>query len=82
MWRVLRNTHVALYLNIEYMADFGPPPPPGQEDTAKQLVDGWFIAFAPARKPKLAVAVMLIDASGDGGTTAAPIARTILGSAL
>ncbi len=59
-----------------------PPPPPGQEDTAKQIVDGWFIAFAPAGKPKLAVAVMLIDASGDGGTTAAPIAREILGSAL
>ena len=59
-----------------------PPPPPGQEDTAKQLIDGWFIAFAPANKPKLAIAVMLIDASGDGGTTAAPIAREILGSAL
>ena len=59
-----------------------PTPPPGQEDTAKQLIDGWFIAFAPAQKPKLAVAVMLIDASGDGGTTAAPIAREILGSAL
>ena len=59
-----------------------PPPPPGQEDTAKQLVDGWFIAFAPANKPKLAIGVMLIDASGDGGTTAAPIAREILGSAL
>ncbi len=59
-----------------------PPPPPGQEDTAKQIIDGWFIAFAPAQKPKLAIAVMLIDASGDGGTTAAPIAREILGSAL
>jgi cell division protein FtsI/penicillin-binding protein 2 len=59
-----------------------PTPPPGQEDTAKQIVDGWFIAFAPANKPKLAIAVMLIDASGDGGTTAAPIAREILGSAL
>jgi cell division protein FtsI/penicillin-binding protein 2 len=59
-----------------------PTPPPGQEDTAKQIVDGWFIAFAPADKPKLAIAVMLIDASGDGGTTAAPIAREILGSAL
>jgi cell division protein FtsI/penicillin-binding protein 2 len=59
-----------------------PTPPPGQEDTAKQIVDGWFIAFAPANNPKLAIAVMLIDASGDGGTTAAPIAREILGSAL
>ena len=59
-----------------------PPAPPGQENTAKQIVDGWFIAFAPANKPKLAIGVMLIDASGDGGTTAAPIAREILGSAL
>jgi peptidoglycan glycosyltransferase len=59
-----------------------PTPPPGQENAANQLIDGWFIAFAPAQKPKLAVAVMLIDASGDGGTTAAPIARAILGSAL
>ena len=59
-----------------------PTPPPGQEDTAKQIVDGWFIAFAPAGRPKLAIAVMLIDAAGDGGTTAAPIAREILGSAL
>jgi peptidoglycan glycosyltransferase len=57
-----------------------PPAPPGQE--TDQLVDGWFICFAPARKPKLAVAVMLIDANGDGGSTAAPIARNILASAL
>jgi peptidoglycan glycosyltransferase len=57
-----------------------PPAAPGaQED---QLIDGWFIAFAPANHPKLAIAVMLIDASGDGGTTAAPIAREILASAL
>jgi penicillin-binding protein A len=57
-----------------------PPAPPGQE--TDQIVDGWFICFAPARKPKLAVAVMLIDSNGDGGTTAAPIARSILASAL
>jgi penicillin-binding protein A len=59
-----------------------PPAPPGQENTVKQIVDGWFIAFAPARNPKLAVAVMLIDASGDGGTTAAPIARQIISAGL
>jgi peptidoglycan glycosyltransferase len=57
-----------------------PPAPPGQE--TDQIVDGWFICFAPASKPKLAVAVMLIDSNGDGGTTAAPIARSILASAL
>jgi penicillin-binding protein A len=55
-----------------------PPAAPGQQ--TNQLIDGWFICFAPARNPKLAVAVMLIDASGDGGTTAAPIARNILSS--
>jgi peptidoglycan glycosyltransferase len=59
-----------------------PPAPPGQENTVKQIVDGWFIAFAPAQNPKLAIAVMLIDASGDGGTTAAPIARNIFEAAL
>jgi cell division protein FtsI/penicillin-binding protein 2 len=58
-----------------------PPPPPGSEDEAKQLIDGWFICFAPAGNPKIAIAVMLIDASGDGGTTAAPIAREILQAA-
>jgi peptidoglycan glycosyltransferase len=59
-----------------------PPAPPGQEDPENMIVDGWFIAFAPARKPKLAIAVMLIDSDGDGGSTAAPIARQILAAAL
>ena len=59
-----------------------PPAPPGQENTVEQIVDGWFICFAPAQNPKLAVAVMLIDASGDGGSTAAPIAANILTAAL
>jgi peptidoglycan glycosyltransferase len=59
-----------------------PPAAPGEENTVEQIVDGWFICFAPARNPKLAVAVMLIDASGDGGSTAAPIAREILESGL
>jgi peptidoglycan glycosyltransferase len=59
-----------------------PPAPPGEDNTVEQIVDGWFICFAPARHPKLAVAVMLIDASGDGGSTAAPIASNILTAAL
>ena len=59
-----------------------PPAAPGEENTVDQIVDGWFICFAPAQHPKLAVAVMLIDASGDGGSTAAPIASNILTAAL
>jgi len=43
--------------------------------------DAWFVAFAPASTPKVAVAVMLV-AAGQGGATAAPIARAVLGAAL
>ena len=38
----------------------------------------WFIAFAPADQPKVAVAVVLENQHGVGGTTAAPIAKTIM----
>ena len=37
----------------------------------------WFIAFAPADKPKIALAV-LAENGGHGGATAAPIARKVL----
>jgi cell division protein FtsI/penicillin-binding protein 2 len=63
----------------------GPPkidPTTGEPEPQEQVIDGWFIAFAPANKPKIALAVMLIDAPGDGGTTAAPIAHDILAAAL
>jgi len=43
--------------------------------------DAWFVAFAPAQDPRIAVAVMLVGA-GFGGTTAAPIARQVLQAAL
>ena len=44
---------------------------------SERLLDhGWFIAFAPADAPKLAVAVIIEN--GKHGTTAAPIARRVL----
>jgi len=43
--------------------------------------DAWFVAFAPARHPKVAVAVMLIGA-GFGGKSAAPIAKRVVAAAL
>ncbi len=43
--------------------------------------DAWFVAFAPAVKPRVAVAVMLVGA-GQGGATAAPVAREVLSAAL
>ena len=38
----------------------------------------WFIAFAPADHPQVAVAVVLQNQTGSGGTTAAPIAKTVM----
>ena len=43
--------------------------------------DAWFVAFAPAAASRLAVAVMLVGA-GQGGASAAPIAREVLGAGL
>jgi cell division protein FtsI/penicillin-binding protein 2 len=43
--------------------------------------DAWFVAFAPANDPQVAVAVMLVGA-GFGGKAAAPIARRVLQAAL
>jgi transpeptidase family protein len=43
--------------------------------------DAWFTAFAPAKRPQIVVAVMLVRA-GAGGATAAPAARVVLDAAL
>jgi penicillin-binding protein A len=43
--------------------------------------DAWFTAYAPAGRPRVAVAVMLVRA-GAGGATAAPAARVVLEAAL
>jgi peptidoglycan glycosyltransferase len=40
--------------------------------------DAWFIAFAPADHPRVAVAVALENQTGFGGQTAAPIAKQIM----
>jgi len=54
----------------------------GEGEEPPQETDAWFTAFAPANKPKLAVAVMIVESEGDGGEVAAPIAQQILASAL
>lgn len=41
-------------------------------------MDAWFTAFAPASAPSLAVAAMVVNAGGDGGTVAAPIVRQVM----
>ncbi len=57
-----------------------PTPAPGQQP--QQAVDAWFTSFAPASKPRLVVAVLLVDANADGGTVAAPVAHDILATGL
>ena len=58
----------------------------GKTGTAETGVSGrnntWFVAFAPADNPEIAVAVALSDQAGTGGATAAPIARAIIEAAL
>jgi penicillin-binding protein A len=48
-------------------------------DTVGDIDDAWFIGFAPASAPKIAVAVELTHiANGYGGTYAAPIAAQLM----
>ncbi|MEJ1958935.1 MAG: penicillin-binding protein 2 [Nitrosomonadales bacterium] len=54
----------------------------GEKYNASELSErnrdhAWFIAFAPADKPKIALAV-LAENGGHGGTVAAPIARKVM----
>jgi transpeptidase family protein/penicillin-binding protein len=54
----------------------GETEPPDPSNT-----DAWFTSYAPAGRPKVVVAVMLVRA-GAGGATAAPAARVVLDAAL
>ena len=58
----------------------------GKTGTAETGVAGrnttWFVAFAPASRARVAVAVALENQTGTGGSTAAPIAREIMTTAL
>ncbi|MSO43703.1 MAG: hypothetical protein EXQ74_00075 [Thermoleophilia bacterium] len=42
----------------------------------------WFIGYAPVEHPKVAVAVVIEDTSGSGGTHAAPVAGGVMRTAL
>ncbi|MDO8184462.1 penicillin-binding protein 2 [Conexibacter sp. JD483] len=52
-------------------------------DVANDIAQPWFIAFAPASDPQIAIAVTVErTVGGFGGTVAAPIARDVLASLL
>lgn len=48
------------------------------ETGANHVNTTWFICFAPVENPRVAVAVVLERQSATGGTTAAPIAKSIM----
>ena len=51
----------------------------GTAETGRQgRNDVWFIGFAPADAPRVAIAVALSDQAGTGGALAAPIARAVM----
>lgn len=54
-----------------------------ETDVSKNLTQPWFIGFAPADNPRVAVAVTLeAVVGGQGGVTAAPIAKQMMEAAL
>jgi cell division protein FtsI/penicillin-binding protein 2 len=62
----------------------GQTPPVEQGVDAKPPgfdTDAWFTAYAPVRRPKLAVCVLIVH-GGAGGSTAAPAARGVLQAGL
>ncbi len=50
----------------------------GTAETGGTLNTTWFVAFAPVGAPRVAVAVVLQNQTGAGGTTAAPIAKAVM----
>ena len=59
--------------------DEADPTQPVADDASD--TDAWFVAFAPANRPRVAVAVLLVG-QGTGGATAAPAAKVVLEEAL
>ena len=55
------------------------PAPRRSARTGSGLTQPWFIGFAPAEDPKVAVAVTIAQTQGGfGGTVAAPIAKAVI----
>jgi penicillin-binding protein 2 len=50
---------------------------PGQKLTESTEDHAWFIAYAPAERPQIAVAV-IVEHGGHGGAAAAPVARKVI----
>ena len=51
---------------------------PGREECAGLPNQAWFVGFAPADDPQIAVAATVECTDGQGGTVAAPIAAGVM----
>lgn len=67
---------------IEVAGKTGTAEVPGRASCQGLPNQAWFIGFAPASDPKVAVAATVECTSGQGGTVAAPIARAVMESVL
>ena len=67
---------------IEVAGKTGTAEVPGRASCQGLPNQAWFIGFAPASEPRVAVAATVECTSGQGGTVAAPIARAVMESVL
>ena len=54
----------------------------GTAEVGTGINQAWFIGFAPVGNPRVAVAVTVERTTGQGGTIAAPIAKSVMESLL
>jgi peptidoglycan glycosyltransferase len=73
---VQRGTGTAAQLSVAVAGKTG-----SAENVPGAPTHAWFIGFAPADNPQVAVAV-IVENGGTGGTVAAPIARQVMAAAL
>ena len=50
----------------------------GTAEKGEGINQAWFVAFAPADAPRVAVAVTIERTTGTGGEVAAPIAKQVM----
>lgn len=50
----------------------------GTVDKNDGLIDSWFVGFAPAYDPKIAIAIVIENSTDAAGVTVAPIARNLI----